>query len=252
MNTPYSISLYALMMAALLSISSLAVGSISTPRKSMKLTGKHLVKAIDHLTQNLDIEIDTAHDKSHSLRVMANALRIQKSEGGSERVLISAALIHDLGNLPKTHPDKHLSSQRSAKIAREILSQLDFSEEEILLVEDAVIAHSFSAKIAPTTLEGRIFQDADRLDALGAIGIARVFAVAGSVSNPLYNVNDPFATEGRPLEDRKYALDHFYQKLLKLPKDFLTETGQTIANERSDFILGYLHQLKADLNIHSS
>src|SRR5690349_1779816 len=134
---------------------------------------------------------DPAHDFTHSLRVLANALKIADSEGGDREVLEAAAFLHDIANLPKNHPESHLSSERSAAHAEQILRDYGFSEEKIAKAKDAILCHSFSRGLTPQTLEGRIFQDADRLDALGAIGIARTFAVGGATNRPLYSADDP-------------------------------------------------------------
>ena len=99
-------------------------------------------------------------------------------------------------------------------------------------VRHAVAAHSFSAGIPPETIEARVLQDADRLDAIGMIGIARCFYTAGRMGSALYDPVDPRA-EHRPLNDGAYALDHFRAKLLKLKDGFQTATGSAIAAERT-------------------
>jgi len=100
---------------------------------------------------------DPAHDFSHSRRVLANALRIARTEGGDLDVLAAAAYLHDIANLPKNHPHSHLSSERSAEQAEEIARELGFSPDAIVRLKDAVLCHSYSRGLTPTTLEGRIF-----------------------------------------------------------------------------------------------
>ena len=107
-------------------------------------------------------------------------------------------------------------------------------------------AHSFSANIAPRTLEARALQDADRLEALGAIGLARVFSIAGQLGSSLFNGEDPFA-KNRPLDDRRYAVDHFEVKLLRLPETMQTTAGRNMAEERADVMRSFLRSLASEL-----
>ncbi|MCP5995663.1 HD domain-containing protein, partial [Klebsiella pneumoniae] len=102
------------------------------------------------------------------------------------------------------------SSRLAARKTREILSRdfPDFPPDRYAAVEHAIEAHSFSAGIAPQSLEAKIVQDADRLEALGAIGLARVFAVSGALGTALFDADDPFAG-ARALDDKAFALDHF-------------------------------------------
>src|SRR3954454_338609 len=168
---------------------------------------------------------DPAHDFSHSQRVLRNALQIARHEGGDPEVLAAAAYLHDIANLPKNHPESKFSSERSAERAAEILRELGFDERKVPLVQDAILCHSYSRGLTPETLEGRVFQDADRLDALGAIGIARTFATGGAMHRPLYSLEDPFLKQGRVADDKQYALDHFPLKLFKLGEIMQTPMG---------------------------
>ncbi|MGL4860457.1 MAG: metal-dependent phosphohydrolase, partial [Enterobacteriaceae bacterium] len=113
-------------------------------------------------------------------------------------------------------------------------------------VADAIHSHSFSANIAPETLEAKILQDADRLEALGAIGLARVFYTAGRLHHKLFDDSDPFALN-RPLNDKAYAVDHFYTKLFKLPDTFHTDQGKRMAKERVAILSDYIENLKKEL-----
>jgi uncharacterized protein len=117
-----------------------------------------------------------------------------------------------------------------------------------LQTQHAIEAHAFSANIHPRTKEAKILQDADRIEALGALGIARCFAVSGLLARPLFDPEDPFA-ERRQLDDSRFAIDHFAQKLLKLPETMQTETGRTLALERVNVMHGYLRQLASELGV---
>jgi len=110
----------------------------------------------------------------------------------------------------------------------------------------AIEAHSFSANIPTQTLEARIVQDADRLEAVGAIGIARCFLTGGSMGTPLYEPSDPFA-ENRELDDRSYTLDHFYCKLLGLADTMKTQAGKAEAIKRTDYMKVFLQQIGSEI-----
>ena len=114
----------------------------------------------------------------------------------------------------------------------------DFPADRYPAVSHAIEAHSFSAAIPPRTLEAKIVQDADRLESLGAIGLARVFAVAGALNTILFDAEDPFA-DRRALDDRKYALDHFQCKLLRLPETMQTDKGKAMA-QHNPFLVEFM------------
>ena len=195
---------------------------------------------------------DPAHDFSHSRRVLANALKISEQEGGDRDVLAAAAYLHDIANLPKNHPESRLSSERSAERAGQILAELGFAPGKIILAQDAILCHSYSRGLVPTTLEGRIFQDADRLDALGAIGIARTFAVGGATGRPMYATRDPFLKTGRLPDDRDNTLDHFAVKLFKLEEKMLTPTGRKMARERVERMRRFISDLENEVECQAT
>lgn len=178
-----------------------------------------------------DLGDDAAHDIAHLLRVWRLAKQLQQHEGGNLQILAAATLLHDCVNVPKESPLRAQASTLSAQKAAGILAGLGIEQEMITAVCHAITAHSFSANIAPTTLEANILQDADRLDALGMIGVARCFYVAGRLGRPLYDWQDPQA-QHRELDDRRFTLDHFYQKLLVLQDQFQTTTGRNMARQR--------------------
>lgn len=174
---------------------------------------------------------DGSHDVAHIARVFRNALRIQALEGGDARLLAAAVLLHDCVSVEKSSPLRAEASRLAAEKAVHVLSALNWTEVDCAAVYHAVHAHSFSAGVAPQTLEARILQDADRLDAIGAVGAARCFYTAGRMGSSLYNPFDPLA-KARPLDDRAFAMDHFPAKLFKLADGFQTVAGQAMAKER--------------------
>lgn len=189
---------------------------------------------------------DPAHDIGHVKRVVRLALKIGEAEDANLDVIEPAAWLHDLVNLPKDNPDRHLASARSADAAVIILEGLGCRDADIQAIQHAITAHSFSAGVTPETLEAKVVQDADRLDAIGAIAIARTFSTNGQLGRTLWHENDPFA-EHRALDDRLYGLDHFFAKLFKLPDMMQTKSGRRIAADRAAYMSDYLTQLKAEL-----
>ncbi|WP_050604521.1 HD domain-containing protein [Ruegeria sp. 6PALISEP08] len=191
------------------------------------------------------METDPAHDLAHLDRVWTNAQAIADKKTDMS-VLLAASYLHDLVNLPKDDPDRHLASRRSAAISEPILAELGYNSTQIRAIQHAIEAHSFSANIIPKTAEARILRDADRLDALGAIGIARNFSVSGALGRTLYDPADPFA-QNRSLDDLHFSLDHWKVKLLSLPGDMLTETGRQIAEQRTERMIRFLKEFAEEI-----
>ena len=176
---------------------------------------------------------DGSHDLAHILRVFRNAMRIQAEEGGDAEILTAAVLLHDCVAVEKNSPLRAKASKMAADKARGILLDLGWSAERIDRVAHAIEAHSFSAQITPETLEARILQDADRLDAIGMVGAARCFYIGGRMASALYDPEDPKG-ENRAFDDRRYALDHFPVKLFTLADGFRTASGARMARQRHD------------------
>ncbi|REC93857.1 HD domain-containing protein [Kushneria indalinina] len=174
---------------------------------------------------------DGAHDLAHLVRVWRNVQRIAAEEGGDSELLLAATVLHDGVHVPKNDPRRAQASRLAAAQAREILAALEWETSRIEAVAHTIEAHSFSAAIPPQMLEARILQDADRLDALGAMGIARCFYTAGQMGSALYDPLDPQAVH-RALSDQRFTLDHFQTKLLTLREGFQTATGQQLADAR--------------------
>ena len=192
------------------------------------------------------IENDSAHDFEHIMRVYKNAQKICKQEKANEKLVLSAALLHDVISYPKSDKRSKTSSIKSAEKSKQILKNYDFSAEEINIISDAIRDHSFSRNKIPQTIEGKILQDADRLDAIGAIGIARVFATGGSLKRPFYNLEDPFCKNRKP-DDKVWTVDHFFQKLLKLESLMNTKSGKAEAKKRTKILKDYLKQLNQEI-----
>jgi uncharacterized protein len=189
---------------------------------------------------------DGAHDWGHLVRVWRNVKEMHTCEGGDLECLAAAVLLHDCVSVPKNSPERSMASRLAADKASSILTELEWDANRIQTVSGAILTHSYSAGMKPTSLEGRILQDADRLDAIGFVGIARCFYTAGRMGSQLYELSDPEGV-GRVLDDVSFALDHFPLKLLRLAAGFQTPTGQRLAEQRHDachqFYRGMLREI---------
>jgi uncharacterized protein len=191
-------------------------------------------------------DADAAHDQAHVDRVVTTARGLAEHEQAQMDVVVPAAWLHDCVVVPKDAPDRAQASRRAAEAARQFLESEGYPEQWIPGIEHAIAAHSYSGDVEPKTTEAKIVQDADRLDALGAVGIARCFTVGGALNQSLYDPEDPFCDDRAP-DDDTYTLDHFYAKLLRLPDTMQTEAGRTEAKQRADFLRTYLDQLRDEI-----
>lgn len=198
------------------------------------------------LPHALEPSEDGAHDHSHLLRVWNNVRQIQQAEGGNLEVLLAATLLHDCVAIEKNSPLRAQASRLAADKARQILHEQGWQAHVIDAVSHAIQTHSFSAGLTPKTLEAKILQDADRLDSLGALGIARTFYVCGRMGSALYDPADPTALQ-RDYDDKRFTLDHFQTKLLHLAKGFQTVTGSQLAQVRHQRVQGFMEQLLEEI-----
>ena len=189
---------------------------------------------------------DGAHDLSHLIRVWGNVKTIQREAGGDLEILAAAVLLHDCVEVPKNSPLRSQASRLAAEEAITRLSALGWREERSSWVASTIESHSYSAGVAPVTLEGSILQDADRLDAIGFTGIARCFYTAGRMGSAIYEPSDPRG-ERRVLNDSAFALDHFPAKLLNLAQGFRTATGRLLAAQRHETVVSFYSGLLAEV-----
>lgn len=171
----------------------------------------------------------TGHDYFHIERVVTNAKKILETENADPFLVELAAWMHDVGDYKL-----HNGVDKSNELITDFLQTLNVDNVTIDKVLEIVSQVSFSKGNTPTTIEAKIVQDADRLDAIGAVGIARCFAYGGSVHNVLYN----------PYDNSKDAssVQHFYDKLFKLKDLMNTETAIKIANKRHQFMENFIEE----------
>jgi uncharacterized protein len=187
--------------------------------------------------------------------VWNNAQLIQEKEGGDGRVLVAAVLLHDCLSIEKDSPLRTQASRLAAEKARGALATLNWGSELIERVAHAIEAHSITSGIRADTLEARILQDADRLDAMGMIGVARCFYVAGRLGSAFYDHHDPHA-QRRGYDEKRFTIDHLRARLLNLPSSLHTVTGVRLARVRAArlhwFLEAFLGEVSgAELSIGS-
>ena len=183
---------------------------------------------------------DAAHDVGHLLRVADWTLRLGGPEVSSPEA-IAAALLHDLVSVRKDSEDRSKASEWSAQQAEPLLRERGFDGDAVLRITAAIRDHSFSSGAAPSDKLGEALQDADRLDALGAIGVMRLAVTGAGMGSVCAHLEDPWA-ERRPLDDRRFMLDHFFAKLLLLPERMITEAGKAEAGRRAAWMISFLEQ----------
>lgn len=218
---------------------------------------EHLKKLIELVGKELSC---SAHDMGHTMRVYNLCLVLAKNEKINKEILLTAAILHDIG---RTKEDKDYSGNTDhaiigAEMAETILKSLNFSSDKIEKIKHCILTHRFRTKIAPQTLEAKILYDADKLDALGAIGIARSYVWVGENNAKIYtNVNlDEYihenlngSADGRIKDRRKHSPQIEYETKHKfLFKKLYTKQGGGIAKERLKFYKEFLNRLKKEIN----
>jgi len=191
---------------------------------------------------------DGAHDEGHVRRVVANAKKLAAAEDADLAVVLPAAWLHDCVVIAKNSPHRSSASRLAAERAGAFLRGAEYPAEHIPAVAHAIEAHSFSASVSPQTIEAKVVQDADRLEALGAVGIARTFITGGANGTPFYDFIEPFPVT-RVADDRTSIIDHFFTKLLTLEDRMETRSGRAVARQRAKFLKQFLTQVGAEIGV---
>lgn len=216
------------------------------------MTNTELVEATIEFVKETLLDAEAGHDWFHTQRVFKNALLISKNEKVDVLVVSLGALLHDIAD-SKFHKGDETVGPR---MAREFLCSLEIEEKKIEQVCYIIEHISFKNTIGKKNktkhpLELQVVQDADRLDALGAIGIARAFHYGGFKNRKLYDPDilpDLNMTKSTYKKSESPTINHFYEKLLLLKDKMNTETGKRIASQRHDFLLNFLEQFYAEWN----
>jgi uncharacterized protein len=188
---------------------------------------------------------DPSHDHLHIDRVVQAALKLAEEEGADPYIVLPAAYFHDFVNVPKNDPRRKEASRLSAEAAVAYLNGIGYPAQYFDGIAHAIMAHSFSANIKPETIEAKVVQDADRLDALGAIGIARCFTIGGMLGRPYYHAED-ICAERRDPDDAIYTVDHFFVKLFRIAETLQTKSAREEGLRRVNFMRCFLTQLSSE------
>ena len=209
------------------------------------MTLDELIRLCERFVERVEAA-DHAHDIAHVRRVVRNVAWLTQEESADPWIALPAAWLHDCVAVAKDSPMRAQGSRLAADAATSFLRGVGYPADPLDAVRHAIEAHSWSAGIPAQTLEARIVQDGDRLDSLGAIGIARCLLVGGHLDRPLCSPDDPFCDRRTP-DDSRWTIDHFYTKLLKLPELMQTEAGRSEAERRAQKVRDFLDELRAEM-----
>lgn len=204
------------------------------------MDNKFFEKLKDSIQDNY--ESGGSHAFDHTQRVHNLCVKLAEGTKADLDILRAAALMHDISRLKEDNNEVECHAEHGAEVAKRLLNKTDFPKEKIGAVSYAIKVHRHSKNIAPETIEAEILQDADRLDALGAITIARMFSTGGKMEIPIYKEGIPFG-KVHPGYKSDSTIHGFYAKILKIkPEGFNTEKAKAIARKRYTFVEEYLKQ----------
>ena len=200
-------------------------------------------KFFDELKEKVKFNFEKggSHEFSHVERVYRLAIKIGKKEKADLDILKAAALLHDIARGNEERGEIECHAETGAEIARKILERTDFPKEKIKSVANCIKIHRYKKNLKAETKEEKILQDADRLDALGAISIGRIFSYGGKHGRPLYNPLTP--PKSYYASNAKTSINHFYEKIFKIkPETFNTQSAKKIAKHRYNFVKGFVKE----------
>ncbi len=194
--------------------------------------------------------VESGHDWFHIERVWKNALLISKAEKGNKLIIELAALLHDIADYKFNNGDELIGSRMTQNFLESIKVERSIINEVVFIVKHISYKGGNTENIEKT-IEFNIVQDADRLDAIGAIGIARTFNFGGYKGNEIHNPGQQPKIGQSKEEYKKSAgttINHFHEKLLLLKDLMNTETGKKLAESRHDYMIGFLQQFNNEWN----
>lgn len=193
-----------------------------------------------------DGELSPAHDWHHVQRVESLAERLLGDcDGADERMVRLAVLLHDIGRAREDRGDIDDHAAWGAREARSLLSERGVDDDRIDGVCHAIRVHRYSNDLEPETLEAEILCDADNLDALGAVGIARCFTYGGELGETIHDPDLPPAADDSAAGATQY--NHFYKKILDLPDRMYTDAGRAIADDRRAVVERFLERFDREV-----
>lgn len=213
----------------------------------------NLIESIKNKIESQFKDQEGSHDWEHIARVYNMALHLHSNEGGNREIIELAALLHDVSD----HKYNGGDFEAGWQVARQIILDSGGNEEIANDVSDVIKVVSFKGALVEdveTSLEGRIVRDADRLDAIGAIGIARTFAYGGSKNQAIYLENNPpilHDSKEAYFKSKTHTINHFYEKLLLLKDRMETNTAKEIAQIRHARMVRFLDDFMSEINCNS-
>lgn len=208
------------------------------------MTHESLITSTENFVKKTLAGAESGHDWWHILRVWNNAKLIAQTEDVNMTIVELAALLHDIADSKFNNGDEEVGPQTAAKFLREIGAEESIVEQVALIIKHLSFKASFDGQTYFSN-ELAVVQDADRLDAIGAIGIARAFTYGGYKNREIYNpeINpDANLTKEAYKNSTAPTINHFYEKLLLLKDKMNTSTGKQLAQSRHDFMQLYLQQ----------
>ncbi|MBN2045763.1 MAG: HD domain-containing protein [Anaerolineales bacterium] len=192
---------------------------------------------------------DQVHDFDHVLRVFRLAEVLAEKEGADIEIVRAAALLHDAESASGNENTRLTHHEAAAAFAGKVLQDEGWPKDRILAVQECILSHRFRAGEAPQSLEAKILFDADKLDAIGAIGVARSFAYAVLDRQPLYAQPSPIFLQTLKTEPGEaYTAYHEYLfKLSKIKDRIQTKSGRKMAEERHNFMKNFFDHLNAEV-----
>src|SRR5690554_1751230 len=207
----------------------------------------YIEQTIDYVKKELE-GAETGHDWFHIERVYKNALNLLKTEQANEQVVVLGALLHDIADSKFHNGDETVGPQKANEFMTAIGIAQEVKKHVISIIENISFkGGNFEKSFRSKELE--VVQDADRLDAMGAIGIARTFNYGGFKNNPLYDPELPPELNMTKEEYKNHkgtTINHFYEKLLLLKDLMNTKTGKQLAQKRHDYMEDFLKQFLAE------
>lgn len=194
-----------------------------------------------------DDELNPAHDWHHVQRVesLAETL-LTRTPAADEGIVRPAVLLHDIGRAREDHGEIADHARWGAQKARELLDERGFEDDRIDAICHAIRVHRYSNAYEPETLEAELVCDADNLDALGAVGIARCFTYGGELGETIYDPDLPPSADDTAAGATQY--NHFYRKILRLTERMYTDAGREIAADRHAFVVDFLDRFDREVD----
>jgi uncharacterized protein len=216
----------------------------------MKINNK-IIEEVKKIAQGYFVDASSCHDWTHVERVHNLAIRIAEKEGADIGIVKLSAYLHDIGRKEEMdNKGKICHAERGAELAEKILSKYNLDKDIIKNIKHCILAHRYRNDHKPETIEAKVLFDADKLDSIGAVGVARDFLFAGQHKGLLYFGNEKHVA--KDAKDYAYtkkdtALLEYYYKLRKVKSGILTRAGKEIAKERHEYMANFFKRFNLEI-----